>query len=343
MSTTSREVTAVPSTGIGSWPGTEFADAVKIAFAECSDLPYLPELPARGSHAQLVGRSTALLAGLAVDLQPAGWRLTDASGRDHRAARSTLRSDLDVLEEQAQDYRGPYKISVAGPWTLAALMERPRGDRVLADAGARRDLDQSLAQGLADLVAELRRRLPGLDLLVQLDEPLLPAVLAGAVPTASGFSRHRVVDLPELSEALAHVVELLGGADGTPVVVHCCAAGLPIDLVRRAGVSTVSVDLDQLAPADWDALGSGVEEGLSLWLGALPTDSAPTDPPFSPDDVARRALGPLRRLGLDPALLTSRLVLTPACGLAGATGRGAVQALRTVRTAAGILTEQLGD
>ena len=41
----------VISTGIGSWPGTDAADAIKIAFAECPELPYLPELPARGPHA----------------------------------------------------------------------------------------------------------------------------------------------------------------------------------------------------------------------------------------------------------------------------------------------------
>jgi hypothetical protein len=319
----SDDLAPVVSTGIGSWPGTDFADAVKIAFAECPDLPYLPELPARGPHAALVGRSTALLSGLAVDLQPAGWRLTDASSRDHRAAQSTLRSDLDVLEEQAQDYAGPYKLSVAGPWTLAATMERPRGDRVLADSGARREVMQSLGEGLADLVPELRRRLPGLELRVQLDEPLLPAVMTGGVPTASGFSRHRVVDLPELSGAVEHVVSRLAG---TPVVVHCCAAGAPVELLRGAGVAGVSLDLDQLVPADWDALGNGFEQGLDLWLGALPTDRS-----LSADEVARRALDPLRQL------------LTPACGLAGATVGGAVASLRAVRTAAGIITEQLAD
>ncbi|CAA9320898.1 MAG: vitamin-B12 independent methionine synthase family protein [uncultured Friedmanniella sp.] len=332
------EVTAVRSTGIGSWPGTRMADAVQIAFAECPELPYLPEQPARGPHAGLIGRSTALLAGLSVDLQPAGWRLTDGSGRDHRAARSTLRMDLDLLEEHAQDYRGPFKLSVAGPWTLAATVERPRGDRLLADSGARRDLGQSLAEGLADLVAELARRLPELELLVQLDEPLLPAVMTGSVATASGFSRHRVVDLPELSGTLRHVVEQLGGTDGTPVVVHCCAAGFPVDLVRRSGVAGVSLDLDQLVPADWDALGTGLEEGLLLWLGGLPTDAA-----LTADEVARRCLVPLRALGLDPGLLTSQLVLTPACGLAGSTDRAALQALRTVRSAADIVTDQLAD
>ncbi len=332
------DVIPVRTTGLGSWPGTDVGDALKIAFAECPDLPYLPELPARGGHAQLVGRTTALLAGLSVDLQPAGWRLTDASGRDHRAARSTLRSDLDLLEEHAQDYRGPFKVSAAGPWTLAATMERPRGDRVLADHGARRDLDQSLGQGLADLVEELGRRLPGLELTVQLDEPLLPSVLAGSVPTASGFSRHRVVDLPEGSEALRYVVELLGGTSTVPVVVHCCAVGAPVDLLRRSGVAGVSLDLDQLVTADWDALGTGIEDGLGLWLGALPTDRT-----VDADEVARRSLAPLRTLGLDPALLSRRLVLTPACGLAGATPAAALRSLRTLRTAAGIVTDQLAD
>jgi len=332
------ELPTVRTTGIGSWPGTDVAEATKIAFAECPELPYLPELPGRGAHAQLVGRTTAVLAGLAVDLQPAGWRLTDASGRDHRAARSTLRSDLDVLEELAQGYQGCFKVSFAGPWTLAALMERPRGDRVLADSGARRDLGQSLAEGLADLLAELGRRLPGLQLVLQLDEPLLPAVLAGAVPTASGFSRHRAVDLPELSAAVSHLVDRLGGPDGVPVAVHCCAAGLPVDLLRQAGIRAVSLDLDQLGPADWDALGSALEQGLWLALGSLPTDRG-----MSADQVARRSLGPLRALGLDPALLAGRLVLTPSCGLAGATTADAVRALRTLRTAAGILTEQLAE
>ena len=121
-----------------------------------------------------------------MDLQPAGWRLADASGREHRLALSTLRSDLDQLEEQAQGYAGPIKYAVAGPWTLAATVERPRGDRVLADHGARRELGQSLAEGIAELVVEMRRRLPEAQPVVQLDEPLLPAVLAGGWPRPAG-------------------------------------------------------------------------------------------------------------------------------------------------------------
>ena len=323
---------SVRSTGIGSWPGTDPADALKIAFAECPELPYLPELPARGAHAGMVGRATALLTGLAVDLQPAGWRLTDSSGRDHRLAVATLRADLDQLEEQAQGYRGPIKYAVAGPWTLAAIMERPRGDRVLADSGARRDLGQSLAEGVATMIAEMSRRLPATEPLVQIDEPLLPSVLAGTVPTASGLSRHRAIEPPEVGQTLGHLV---GQLDPLPVLVHCCAAGPPIELLRTAGVRGVLVDLDQLTAADWDVVGLGLETGLWLGLGARPTGR-----PLTADQLADRALRPLRTLGVDPAYI-GRLLLTPACGLAGATRAEAIEALHNLRTAAGIVADQL--
>jgi methionine synthase II (cobalamin-independent) len=314
-------------------------DAIKIAFAECPDLPYVPELPARGPHAQMIGRSTAFLAGLTVDLQPAGWRLTDASSRDHRLAISTLRADLDLLEEHAQGYQGTIKLSVAGPWTLAAMMERPRGDRLLADYGARRDLNQSLAEGIAQLVAELSRRLPDLEFLIQLDEPLLPAVLAGTIATASGFSRHRSVEPSEVSAALILTFVRLAP---TPVAVHCCAPGAPVDLLRTAGVAGVLIDIDQLSSADWDAVAATLEAGQWIGMGALPTDRTPHPDQLGPDQVARRVLQPVRDLGLEPPT-AARMVITPACGLASATRDAAVQALRTLRSAARIVTEQLAD
>jgi methionine synthase II (cobalamin-independent) len=328
---------SVRVTGIGSWPGTDMADAIKITFAECPDLPYLPELPARGAYAGMVGRSTALLAGLAVDLQPAGWRLTDGSSRDHRLAIATLRSDLDLLEEHAQGYAGPVKYSVAGPWTLAATMERPRGDRVLADSGARRDLAQSLAEGLSELVLEMGRRLPDATPLVQLDEPMLPAVLAGSVPTASGMSRHRSIEVPEVSGTLSQLVERLRDTAGSDVLVHCCAADPPLELLRNAGLRGVLVDLDQLGRAEWDAIGPALEAGWEVGLGALPTRQA-----LTADQLARRVLPALSDLGVDPARF-GQLMLTPACGLASATQSEAVAALRALRAAADIVSEQLAS
>ena len=203
------------ASGVGSHPGDDqraYDEAVRLVLGELPELAYLPEVPGRGPTATMTGRALAVLADLGADLQPAGWRLTDAPGIDHRRARSLLAQDLDTLEEQAQGYTGAFKVQVAGPWTLAATVERPRGDKVLADFGARRDLAQALAEGLLAHVSDVRRRVPGASrLVVQVDEPALAAVLAGAVPTASGFGRHRTVHPPEASEALAWVLAAVDG------------------------------------------------------------------------------------------------------------------------------------
>lgn len=332
----SGEFRPVLSTGIGSWPGEDMADALKITFAECPDLPYLPELPARGAAAQMIGRGTALLSGLAVDLQPAGWRLTTASSRDHRQALAILRRDLDQLEEQAQGYAGPITYTAAGPWTLTAMMERPRGDRVLADHGARRELGQSLAEGIVDLLSQMRRRLPDTDPILQLDEPLLPSVLAGAVPTASGFSRHRVVHPPEVSETYTALIDQIerSGLD-VPVTVHSCAAGVPVQLLHQAGVRGVSLDVALTDHRTWDQIAVAMEAGLRLGAGVISATDA-----LNPDQAADRVLRPIRQLGLDP-VVASRMVLTPSCGLAARGRAEAIQVLRTLRTASGIVTDQL--
>jgi methionine synthase II (cobalamin-independent) len=352
------ELTPIRSTGIGSWPGQDMAEALKINFAECPELPYLPELPARGVGSGLVGRGVAVLEGLSVDLQPAGWRLTDAPGRDHLRARAVLRDDLDQLEEAAQDYAGPFKIAVVGPWTLAASVERPRGDRVLADHGARRDIVQSLAEGVSGLITGVRRRLPGLELIIQLDEPLLPAVLTGTVPTASGFSRHRRIEPPEVSEALTLMVQSLqnvlapedsaeeSGADAATgplprTWLHSCAADVPVQLIRNAGVGGVALDLDQLQVSDWDAVGAAMSDGMWLGAGALSTGTGAADGrSWSPDPIGERVLRAVRTLGLEPEV-ASRMLLTPACGLARFDQRSAVNALRALRKAADIVTDQL--
>jgi methionine synthase II (cobalamin-independent) len=46
-------------------------------------------------------------------------------------------------------------------------------------------------------------------------------------------------------------------------------------------------------------------------------------------------------LNLEPELVAAQTVITPACGLASATRDGALRALRTLRKAAHIVTEQL--
>jgi methionine synthase II (cobalamin-independent) len=334
------------ATGIGSHPGTEQRDldeALRVVVGEVPDLVYLPEVPGRGATASMTGRGLAVLEGLDADLQPAGWRLTGtggAAGVDHRRARSLLAQDLDTLEEQTQGLEGAIKVQVAGPWTLAATVERPRGDKVLADHGARRDLAQALAEGVAGHVADVRRRVPGASrLVVQVDEPALAFVLAGAVPTASGYGRHRTVEPREASETLAWVLDAVRGAGAEPWV-HSCAPGTPLALLRGAGARGLAVDLAQLTARDHDELATALEAGESVVLGVLPGTDPGTRPESVPTDaqVAERAMRWLDMLGLDPGEVGAQLLLSPACGLAGASPAWAQRALTLLRAAATHLT-----
>ena len=328
------------ATGIGSFPGTaqrDFDEALAIVLGEVAadehGLPYLPEVPGRGTAAGMVGRTLGLIGELDADVQPDGWRLTGTSGGaplDQRRARSLLAQDLDTLEERAQGHEGAFKVQALGPWTLAATVERPRGDKVLADHGARRDLAQALALAVTDHVADLRRRLPAAtELVVQLDEPALPAVLAGKVPTASGFGRHRTVHPPEAREALTWVADAIRDA-GATAWTHCCAPDVPIALLREAGVQGALVDLALLDASGTDAAAEALESGHTIGLGVVPTTGR------MPGDRALvdRVLQWLDLVGLDPEVVGEHVVITPSCGLAGATAGDARRATELVRSVA---------
>jgi methionine synthase II (cobalamin-independent) len=322
------------ATGVGSHPGTHPAEALRVVLGELPDLPYLPELPARGPGADMVGRTAVLLVELAVALQPSGWRFADRPGRDTSRAHGYLAQDLDTLEELAADVDGPLKIQVAGPWTLASVIETRNGQRALADPGAVRELTASLAEGVAAHVADVRRRLPRATILLQLDEPALPGVLAGTVPTASGFSRLRVIEAPLAEARLRQVIEKAGA----PTIVHCCAPRTPYGLLRSAGASAISVDAS--LARDEDAIGEAVEAGTRFLMGVVPgTDRRLAAPARSIEPVRER----WHRLGFTPKTLAESVIVTPACGMAGATPTYVRTALRHCREAAKILRESAED
>jgi methionine synthase II (cobalamin-independent) len=314
-----------PASGVGSLPGTDPAEAVRLVVGELPDFAHLPELPDRGAGADLVGRSAALLVDLAVDLTPAGWRLVPRPGLDLRRAKEFLERDLDALYDGAGDYVGPFKVQAAGPWTLAAGLERSRGDRAVVDPGARRDLAQSLAEGLGAHVAAVAARVPGATVVVQLDEPSVPAVLQGGLPTVSGFGKLAAVEATVVEHELADLVRRLG----VPVVLHCCASRAPMDLFRSAGAAAVSFDLALVQ--DLDAVGTAIEAGTHLFLGVVPGTDTPLPTPRA---TASRVQAWWRELGFPAEQLSAAVTVTPACGLAGATPSYARAAMAHVREAA---------
>ncbi len=323
------------ATGIGSWPGDDFLEAQRLVMGELGSpadvdgLPHMVELPSRGPGSDMVGRAAALLVDLPVDLQPSGWRLTDAPGRDVERANALRRNDLDDLAEVADGYHGRLKLQVAGPWTLGASLRLGRGERVVNDPGARRDVVASLAEGVAAHVGAVRRLVPSAELVVQLDEPSLPAVLAGRLPTQSGFGRLRPVEADELETGLQSVTAAARGAGAVMTAVHCCAKDAPFTVLRRSGADAVAVDATVLDAAGWESVAVAYEAGLQLWAGLLPTTAELP----STSTLVDWLTGPWKRVGLSASGLSS-VTVSPTCGLAGASPAHARAVLdRTVETA----------
>jgi len=351
-------------------PGSDPAEAMRVVAGELPDFPYLPEMPDRGPGADLVGRTAGLLIDIPVEVTPRGWRLAERGGRDLARARSMLASDLDVLAEGLDGYTGLVKIQLCGPWTLAAALERPRTlNAALSDPGAVADLTASLAEGAAAHVAEVLKRVPGARLVVQFDEPSLPAVADGAIPTASGLSRFAAVEADALRAAMAQVL----AAVRSYTVVHCCAATVPFGLIRVAGADAVSFDLSQLRRGEQDAVAEVAEAGMGLLAGAvpaLPEQAAAPDEGRAPPgasgsgrpgpggsaarpgpgggpaearETAERVIRLYQRLGLPLATCAGQVVITPSCGLAGAPAPHARAVLTRCQQAASMLPELIED
>jgi len=325
------------ASGIGSWPDTDVRQALSAVRDLLSEdgLPYLPELPARGPGADMIGRGAGLLAELAVDLQPMGWRFVDRAGRDAHRTSAILRQDLDELAEAFDGYSGDLKVQIAGPWTLASSIWLHRGERSVVDVGATRDLIASLAEGLRVHLAELARLVPKASFVVQIDEPGLPSVLSGELPTASGFGRIRAIDPTIAAEGLRDVITAAGERH---TVVHCCASDVPLVLLRDTGVKAVSLDIALLGLKSWESVAATVESGVDLWAGAVPTDAT--------DAKVTGVIDPLvaawHSVGL-PLSDLSRVTLTPACGLAGLTPEAARSVQQLAVDAARALTETAGS
>jgi cobalamin-independent methionine synthase catalytic subunit len=350
------------ATGIGSMPGTNPAEAMRVIAGELPDFPHLPELPDRGPGADLTGRTASLLVEVPVEVTPRGWRLAERPGRDLTRARSMLSSDLDVMEEVLDGFRGPLKIQLCGPWTLAATLELPRTLNVaIADPGAVADLTASLAEGAAAHVAEIAKRVPGARIVVQLDEPALAAVAGGGVPTASGLSRIAPVEADVLRERLAEVI----AATQRYTVVHSCSSAVPFGLIRAAGADALSFDLSQLRRGEEDGVAEAAEAGLGLLTGVVPAGPAPdtgTAGPagqrapigtVAPGDgsadarqAAERVIRLWTRLGLPLDTCPEQAVITPACGLVGVSpdqARGALTRCREAGSMLAELIEETGD
>ena len=283
------------ATGIGSCPGTVARQAAEVMVGELHQLTHLVELPGRGVGADMIGRAGALLVDIGIDTVPRGYRIAPGRSAVVRRAVSLLGEDLDALEEawETAGLRGSgrtVKVQAPGPITLAAHLEMSNGHRAITDAGALRDLDRKPRRG--------RRRPPGrtvarrldANVVVQFDEPTLPAALAGRLTGVTGVTPVHPVDEAVATSLLDECVAAVGAA----VALHSCAPDLPWKMLQRSSLEAVSVDASTLTAADLDGIGEFVESGRVVDAGGRPGHRA--RPP-----AVRRGSGQGRGLDHRPA------------------------------------------
>ncbi len=322
------------ATGIGSWPGSAPRQAAEVVVGELHRLPHLVELPARGVGADLIGRAGALLVDIAIDTVPRGYRVAARPGAVTRRAISLLDEDIDALEEaweKAGTPGHPVKVQAPGPITLAASLELANGHRAITDPGAVRDLAGSLAEGVARHRAEVARRL-STTVVVQFDEPLLPAALSGRLSGVTALSPVHPVDEARAIGLLDDCAAAVG-----PAMLHCCAADVPWNLLQRSSLPALSVDARTIGDADFDGMGEFIDSGRTLVLGLLPALAPERGP--SAEDVAFAAARVTDRLGFPRSVLGTRVGVSPVCGLAGATERWARTAIGLAQRAADAIAE----
>jgi len=197
---------------------------------------------------------------------------------------------------------------------------------------------------------------------VQVDEPGLPAVIAGTVPTASRLNRLPVPETADLHTRLGAIIS----AARAFTLVHCCALSVPFGIIKGAGADGVGCDLGRLAQTAEDGLAEAVEAGLGIVAGVIPATGTATAPePPAADGAARVVTALWQRMGWPVAQsggagpvkgdsegglgrragggVPAQVVLAPACGMAGATPGYARAAMARCREAARMLPELIEE
>lgn len=302
------------ATVVGALPGEALIEAVSTLRGELG-APHrsgLPPMPQRGASAETVPRTVSVLTELHCDLQPHGWRIQRHDSKDSRAADSLLAGDLNVLADvigaETGGDREPVSTELLGPATLAARLHLHNGERVLRDHGARRDLVESMADGIAEHVRAMRQAVDGREIVVRWSEPELQRVLDGAIPTASGYRSLRAVPWSELRGALQQISQAARSAGAAAVELVLPQAADP----RRAastGVDRLVLAAPGPAVADWEPIAALAESGIGLVLrlsGAAEAAAQATR--VSSVAAVASIVTPWQDLGLRPADLAGLMV-----------------------------------
>lgn len=283
--------TELLAAGWGAWPGEDPRQGASVAFSELAagypPVPYPSTLAVGGTRwaCDLLGFAVTLCEGLPVDLTSYGWRLAKGTGRDESRARSRRARAIEAAEEYGAGFDGRMMLTVPGPWTLVRNLSTPDGNRVLGDSGARRDVIQSYAFGLAEYMSALERALGQAPRIMVVERALDP-ILTGTVPTVSGYRSLPALPDQFVTVALGSFLKRAGDDPllALPALGSVTIAGKRIphlQLAREAGASGVVVPLPGADPRRWETLAEAADTGAEVWL------SLPGSAGEQPDQVKR--------------------------------------------------------
>lgn len=333
------------ATGIGSLPielalrgrAVDPRETARIVADAFPELPHIVELPGRGAGADMVGRTAAMLAAVssdfAVQTVPTGWRRTSRPGVDVERARRWLDEDFDCLAEVYAEYHGPFKLQICGPLTWCRVVEDSSGEPALRDSGFLADVVAAIGEVAHAQIARLWRLVPGVtDVVVQIDEPALPQVMNGDVPTASGRGRIAPPDGQRVRDWFSQLVRAVHVADtmsipapsrASHVWLHSCADASHLAMAHSTGFDGVSADVMTITRAALDNLVTAIDANIAVVLGVVNTQDW-HQPTAALADVARNRIQRLQSaLAVSLDEFADICTLTPSCGLAGASASSA--------------------
>lgn len=186
----------------GTFAGTDLHAVYTLQLQEvgAAHLPALAELPEVGPHATGIGKVTANL-NMPFELRTYGWQLQRGdriSSVDQLRATSHRNSTIQALADAAADDAVPnVSVRLAGPVALMTTGWLPSGQRILGDPGARADIVEAWADGVASLIARIRAVL-GSAVTLNIQEHSAHLAVAGKIPTASGAGFERPIDVAEV-------------------------------------------------------------------------------------------------------------------------------------------------
>ncbi|AIN83169.1 MULTISPECIES: uroporphyrinogen decarboxylase/cobalamine-independent methonine synthase family protein [Corynebacterium] len=340
--------------GLGPMPGIDPRAAAEIIIGECLDGHVaLPLLPARGLGADLIGRTAVLMADLNVDRGARSWKIADRVGRLQSRARDFLARDIDACEELWETAPQLVRLVAAGPWTMAASVETAGGRLVATDPGAVSYFAESLAAGLIDQAADVRRRF---DCAVEvlLVEPMLSAVASGTVRAPSmmlGINGYLpAVGSREIAEEYRRLTsELLNDGIETAIAVEKIE-GVELSAIADSGVTGLWIPHTELSTnANLDFVAAAVDKGIELQLGIVPVHVAEREEftgaaiGSSPRGVAEQAARLWEELGYSHQNRASKLSIAPVSGFAHSDVDETIAQLRAGRETAELMRRAAGD